>query len=149
MYILHLILSFQSQFANEFKPNPLLVNSYEGNLLADRMANLIEGHPEKNEKDHSFEVIEFDNNTEFANYVAGVFENALKRQEKNKDTKRSTLYYMQEQFYAANNGINNILKLYYPRQFGEQHFLTYPIGHFSFLLRICGMRRKVEFRLKI
>ncbi len=140
-------LPFQSQFPNEFKPNPLLVNSYEGNLLADRMANLIEGHPENNERDYSFEVIEFDNNTEFANYVAGVFEDALKRQEKNKDTRRSTLYYMQEQFYAANNGINNILKLYYPGQFGERHFLTFPIGHF--FLSITNMWNAKEGGIRI
>lgn len=123
-------LPIKSQFTNEFKPNPLLANSYEGNLLADRMANLIEGHPEKNEEECPFEVMEFDNNTEFASYVAGVFEDALKRQERDKDARRSTLYYMQEQFYAANNSINNILKIYYPGQFGERHFLTYPIGHF-------------------
>lgn len=123
-------LPIKSQFTNEFKPNPLLANSYEGNLLADRMANLIEGHPEENEEEFPFEVMEFDNNTEFASYVAGVFEDALKRQERDKDASRSTLYYMQEQFYAANNSVNNILKIYYPGQFGERHFLTYPIGHF-------------------
>lgn len=123
-------LPIKSQFTNEFKPNPLLTNSYEGNLLADRMANLIEGHPEENEEECPFEVMEFDNNTEFASYVAGVFEDALKRQERDRDARRSTLYYMQEQFYAANNSVNNILKIYYPGQFGERHFLTYPIGHF-------------------
>ncbi len=123
-------LPIKSQFTNEFKPNPLLANSYEGNLLADRMANLIEGHPEENEQECPFEILEFDNNTEFASYVAGVFEDALKRQEKDKESRRSTLYYMQEQFYAANNSVNNILKIYYPGQFGERHFLTYPIGHF-------------------
>lgn len=123
-------LPIKSQFTNEFNPNPLLANSYEGNLIADRMANLIEGHPEENEEEFPFEVMEFDNNTEFASYVAGVFEDALKRQERDKDARRSTLYYMQEQFYAANNSVNNILKIYYPEQFGERHFLTYPIGHF-------------------
>lgn len=120
----------KSSFANEFKPNPLLANSYDGNLLADRMANLIEGHPEENEAESPFEIIEFDNNTEFASYVANVFEEALKHQESDKGSKGSTLYYMQEQFYAANNSVNNILKIYYPEQFGERHFLTYPIGHF-------------------
>lgn len=123
-------LPIKSRFANEFKPNSLLVNSYKGNLLADRMANLIEGHQEENEKECSFEILEFDNNTEFAGYVADVFEDAIKRQERDKGSKRSTLYYMQEQFYAANNSVNSILKIYYPEQFGERHFLTYPIGHF-------------------
>ena len=140
-------LPIKSQFTNEFKPNPLLVNSYEGNLLADRMANLIEGHPEENEEECSFEIIEFDNNTEFASYVASVFEDALKRQERDKETRRSTLYYMQEQFYAANNSVNNILKIYYPGQFGERHFLTYPIGHF--FLSITNMWNAEEGGIRI
>lgn len=38
-----------SQFINEFKANPLLSNSYSGNLLADKLSNLIEGHPEEND----------------------------------------------------------------------------------------------------
>ena len=38
----------KSQFTNEFKPNPLLANSYERNVLAERMANLIEGPPDEN-----------------------------------------------------------------------------------------------------
>lgn len=140
-------LPIKSQFMNEFKPNPLLANSYEGNLLADRMANLIEGHPEENEEECPFEVMEFDNNTEFASYVAGVFEDALKRQERDKDARKSTLYYMQEQFYAANNSVNNILKIYYPGQFGERHFLTYPIGHF--FLSITNMWNAEEGGIQI
>lgn len=140
-------LPIKSQFTNEFKPNPLLANSYDGNLLADRIANLIEGHPEKNETDVPFEILEFDNNTEFASYVAGVFEEALRRQERDKETKKSTLYYMQEQFYAANNSVNNILKIYYPGQFGERHFLTYPLGHF--FLSITNMWNAEEGGIRI
>lgn len=140
-------LPIKSQFTNEFKPNPLQTNSYEGNLLADRMANLIEGHPEEHEEEFPFEVMEFDNNTEFASYVAGVFEDALKRQERDKNARRSTLYYMQEQFYAANNSVNNILKIYYPGQFGERHFLTYPIGHF--FLSITNMWNAEEGGIQI
>lgn len=123
-------LPIQSQLINEFKASILMPNSYNSNLLSGRIANLIEGHPEKKNSDSLFEVIEFNNNTEFATYVAKVFDEALKRQEKDVGSNRSTLYYMQEQFYAANNSVNDILKVYYPEQFGERHFLTYPIGHF-------------------
>ncbi len=134
-------LPIKSQFLNEYKPNPLLVASYEGNLLADEMANLVEGRPNREGQQPQVEYIEFDNNTEFASYVAREFEKALKRQEKAQEkdgeNKRSTLYFMKEQFYAANNSVNNILKVYYPGQFGERHFLTYPIGHF--FLSITGM----------
>lgn len=140
-------LPIKSQFINEFKPNPLLSNSYEGNLLADRMANLIEGRPENNDSEAPFEIMEFDNNTEFASYVAKVFEDAMKSQEKDQHGKRSTLYYMKEQFYAANNSVNNILKIYYPGQFGERHFLTYPIGHF--FLSITNMWNPDEGGIRI
>lgn len=37
---------------------------------------------------------------------------------------------MDEQLYAANSEVNNILKIYFPEQFGERAFLDYPIGHF-------------------
>lgn len=140
-------LPIKSQFVNEFKPNPLLANSYDGNHLADKMAHLIEGKSLDDDVDSPFEVIEFDNNTEFASYVSKVYEAALIRQEKDKEGKRSTLYYMPEQFYAANNSVNNILKVYYPGQFGERHFLTYPIGHF--FLSITNMWDPDEGRIHI
>lgn len=140
-------LPINSQFINEFRPNVLLANSYEGNLLADRMANLIEGHPGEAGLSNPIEVIEFDNNTEFASYVAGVYEEALKRQDRAVNKKRSTLYYMPEQFYSANNSVNNILKVYYPEQFGERHFLSYPIGHF--FLSITSMWDAEEGEIRI
>ncbi len=136
-----------SQFINEFKANPLLSNSYSGNLLADKLSNLIEGHPEENDIECPIEIMEFDNNTEFAGYVANIFEDALKRQEQDTENKRSTLYYMQEQFYAANNSVNDILKIYYPGQFGERHFLTYPIGHF--FLSITNMWNAEEGGIRV
>lgn len=136
-----------SQFINEFKANPLLSNSYSGNLLADKLSNLIEGHPEENDIECPIEIMEFDNNTEFAGYVANIFEEALKRQEQDTENKRSTLYYMQEQFYAANNSVNDILKIYYPGQFGERHFLTYPIGHF--FLSITNMWNAEEGGIRV
>ena len=37
---------------------------------------------------------------------------------------------MREQIYAANSSANDILKIYFPEQFGERQFLNYPIGHF-------------------
>ena len=37
---------------------------------------------------------------------------------------------MDEQIYTANSNVNDILKIYFPEQFGERNFLDYPIGHF-------------------
>lgn len=37
---------------------------------------------------------------------------------------------MEEQLYSASGKVNDILRAYFPEQFGERHFLDYPIGHF-------------------
>ena len=38
---------------------------------------------------------------------------------------------MRQQFYIVNTEeVNNILKQYHPEQFGNRHFLAYPIGQF-------------------
>lgn len=37
---------------------------------------------------------------------------------------------MNEQIYAADSSANDILKIYFPEQFGERQFLNYPLGHF-------------------
>ena len=37
---------------------------------------------------------------------------------------------MSEQIYAADSSANDILKIYFPEQFGERQFLNYPLGHF-------------------
>ena len=76
------------------------------------------------------EMIVFDNTTEFARYVADQYELALKLKEKSDDPSHNVLAYMNEQFYSANSDVNNILRIYYPEQFGEQRFLNYPIGRF-------------------
>lgn len=124
-------IPIKSQFSNEFRPSPLIANSYKGNTLADKMANLIEGKISKDViKKNDFEIIEFDNVTEFAGYVASEFEQAKIKQENDENNKKSTLHYMKEHFYSANNDVNNILKVYFPEQFGERHFLAFPIGHF-------------------
>src|SRR5699024_12684726 len=38
--------------------------------------------------------------------------------------------FMEEQLYSASGKVNDILRAYFPEQFGERHFLDYPIGHF-------------------
>lgn len=75
-------------------------------------------------------VIEFDNITEFSAYVAHIYEDAVEKYYADEQKKGSVLSYMREQFYSANSSVNDILKVYFPEQFGERHFLAYPIGHF-------------------
>lgn len=124
-------LNIKSQFNNEFRPSTLLQASYKGNVLADQMGKLANGTlTEKNKAINDISVIEFDNITEFSAYVAQIFEEASRRFQADEQKKGSALSYMREQFYSANNLVNDILKVYFPEQFGERHFLAYPIGHF-------------------
>lgn len=125
-------LTIKSQLDYEFRPNTLLSASYRSNLLADTLARLVNGELiEKCEELSQIKVLEFDNITEFSGYVAKIYEEARKScDEDEKRGRRSVLSYMKEQFYAAENSVNDILKVYFPEQFKERHFLAYPIGHF-------------------
>ncbi len=98
--------------------------SYKGNILADQLGKLVNGQKKTISVDDPYEILEFDNMTEFAGYVADIFEEA-ERKDPNKP-----MHYMREQIYAANSSANDILKIYFPEQFGERQFLNYPIGHF-------------------
>lgn len=115
---------------NEFVPMPLMVNSYQSNVLADYIGKLANGgYGEQHKALDNLEVIEFENTTEFANYAAMIFDNAKRISEKNPE-KRSAVAFMSEQLYSACGKVNDILRAYFPEQFGERHFLDYPIGHF-------------------
>ncbi len=102
---------------------------FEGSSIADNIAAMIAGSTATIDYSDQIEVTEFDNQTEFAGYIAEKFEKAeVERARHNYD--HSALYYMDEQIYAANSNVNDILKIYFPEQFGERNFLDYPIGHF-------------------
>lgn len=114
-----------SDFNNsEYHPTDISSISYQGNILADNMGKLLNGRKEDIILNKPYEVIEFDNVTEFAGYVAKVFEKAERQ---NPD---QPLLAMREQIYAADSSVNDILKIYFPEQFGERQFLNYPLGHF-------------------
>lgn len=114
----------------EFKPVSLLIDSYPCNTLADNIGTLSNGKLEVNTGIlNKLEVIEFENNTEFAGYCAQLFENARKVNKRN-GSHNPVLYDMTEQLYSASGKVNDILRAYFPEQFGERHFLDYPIGHF-------------------
>ena len=123
-------LTIKSQTDHEFHPNTLLQMSYRSNLLADTLARLAEGELiEKNEELSQIKVWEFDNITEFSGYVAKFYEEAKRKYDADgKPEGRSPLAYMSEQFYGAENSVNDILKVYFPEQFKERHFLAYPIA---------------------
>lgn len=115
----------------EFHPVSLMRKCYASNKLADSIGALTNGEFRSlGDAYKNLEVIEFANLTEFAGYCTLMFEKAveLKRQSTNK--KSPTLTYMPEQMYSTSGKVNDILRSYFPEQFGERHFLDYPIGHF-------------------
>lgn len=108
----------------EFRPSLSFPISYDGNLLGDSIGKLTNGQMAHISTNSDLEIIEFDNMTEFAGYVAEVFNAAEKADPDN------PMRQMREQIYAANSSANDILKIYFPEQFGERQFLDYPLGHF-------------------
>ncbi len=126
---LNVYSSFESKVV--FSPKNLNNESqhFEGGKLADEISALIDGKTNLIDFSNEIEVTEFDNSTEFAGYIAKKFEEA-ENLRKLDNFAHPTLYYMDEQFYSANSEVNDILKIYFPEQFGERAFLDYPIGHF-------------------
>ncbi len=108
----------------EFRPSLSFPISYEGNVLADNIGKLTNGQMADISLNSDIEIVEFDNMTEFAGYVADVFHAAEKADSDN------PMRQMREQIYAANSSANDILRIYFPEQFGERQFLDYPLGHF-------------------
>lgn len=125
----------------EFRPNLSFPISYEGNVLADNIGKLINGQMASVSSDSDIEILEFDNMTEFAGYVADVF-NAAEKADPDNPMKQ-----MREQIYAANSSVNDILKIYFPEQFGERQFLDYPLGHF--FLAVANMWNPVNNKMSI
>lgn len=108
----------------EFHPSLSLNKSYLGNVLADHLGKMINGNLSGITQEDSYTITEFDNMTEFASYVATLYTDALRMNPLN------PMQTMREQIYAADSSVNNILKVYFPEQFGERQFLNYPLGHF-------------------
>lgn len=70
------------------------------------------------------EMLAFDNITEYAGFVSRYFDKALKE---NRDKPISA---MKEKVYTAGREVHDLLRIYYPEQSGDLHFLSYPIGQF-------------------
>lgn len=101
------------------------------NDLAVAMASLFEGPSSKRaalyhlgtiDADPLF--VEFDNTTEFANYVSEFFLEAQELDEHN------PLSIMGEQVYSASRAVHEILRVCHPEYAGDRHLLAYPVGQF-------------------
>ncbi|WP_296954986.1 hypothetical protein [uncultured Dialister sp.] len=121
--------NFEPEIHKSESTYPIFSFGANGIKIADNMAALTNGDAYGLKKISNLEILEFDNPTEFAGYVARLFEKAKENQKLNHNV-HPALYYMKEQIYAANSSVNDILKIYFPNQFGERQFLDYPLGHF-------------------
>lgn len=108
----------------EFVPIDSDSISYDGNVLAQNMGKLLNGKKNSLSMMKPYEILEFDNMTEFASYVSKIYEDAVKTDPEH------PMSAMKEQIYSADSSANDILKVYFPDQFGERQFLNYPLGHF-------------------
>ncbi|WNR45140.1 hypothetical protein [Paenibacillus roseipurpureus] len=125
--------------------------SYHENALGKAMGDLLEGKAAETQFE-GVTATRFDNLTTFADYVKKVFSQARGEENpdiENEERKRdNTLAKMKEQFYAPDNQkINELLRSYFPEQFGEKHFLSYPIG--QFILALYNMWDDKERTLKV
>jgi hypothetical protein len=111
------------------------------NLLTSKLAKSLGAFAEgKNLPDiaEDVAVIEFDNMTEYAGYIAGRFADSRRT------GKDNPVMNMQEHFYSADSRVNDVLRLYFPEQYGERHFLTVPIGQFfSALYQLWDHQKKI------
>ena len=87
----------------------------------------------------SFDVIEFDNVTEFADYAANIFERAVQK------NPSSPMSGMSEQIYAADSSVNNIFR----NNLENENFLTIHLAIFFLQLQTCGMQRRMKWSLQI
>lgn len=102
----------------------------EISTIGKKLGAIIEGEECNEELEE--ELHTFMNLTNFSNAIATVYDEAY--QKVGGDINKA-LSEMKIQYYATDpNKSNNILKMYYPEQFGERQFLAYPIGQFILAL---------------
>ncbi|MCB8814731.1 hypothetical protein [Desulfosporosinus shakirovi] len=70
------------------------------------------------------EMLAFANITEYAGFVSSYFDKALK------ENRAKPIPAMMEKVYTAGREVHDLLRIYYPEQSGDLHFLNYPIGQF-------------------
>ena len=99
----------------------------ESNRLESSIEDLFQGR-RVNPQDYGLDILEFRNEIEFADYAGQIYRKALKAKPDN------PIAAMEENFYCAVPGVNDILKNYFPKQYGNRKFLDYPIGKLFLLI---------------
>lgn len=105
--------------------------------IGENIGKVYENELGKIKRNYTEEYIKYDNLTSFSDYVGDKFSeaeeefNKFPREKNSAESKLTKIALMKEQFYAlGSDDINKLLKVYFPEQFSERHFLTYPIGQF-------------------
>ena len=108
-----------------------------GNIIGKNIADLLEGKPSSSLQ-RDIKLKKFDNLSSFTDHEVGETFIASKR----------NLLNMKTQYYAVKGDqCNEILQMYFPEQFKQKPFLSYPIG--QFILGLYRMWDQQEQRLKI
>lgn len=97
--------------------------------LGKALGDLLEGNIEsvRTASIDKYKIKIYDNITTFCDEVSSKYDEVVKES----NDKSRVLSKMSTQFYAVKiDETNEILKIYYPDQFEEKHFLSYPIGQF-------------------
>ncbi len=94
--------------------------------LAESLGRVMEGHrPQLNPENLSdIEYLSFENLTEYTNFVSKHFNKAIANGSSN------PLAAVKEKVYSADRQVHDLLRVYYPEQSGDRHFLFYPLGQF-------------------
>lgn len=118
------------------------------NNLGKSLGELLNGNIKKF-SNNNIQFIKYDNISSFADKVSNSYKATINRDDKVGQLKTvGNISKMKEQFYSAKmEDINNLLKQYHPVQFGDKHFLAYPIG--QFILSIYNMWDNDEKKLLI
>lgn len=97
--------------------------SYKANLVGCAIGQIVQGEFANVE----LNVRKYRNLTAFADEISHQYRDAKEKAKDRKDVLRN----MSGQYYAPDNSdLNRLLRAYHPEQFGERHFLAYPIGQF-------------------
>ncbi|WP_102345882.1 hypothetical protein [Bacillus sp. Marseille-P3661] len=131
IFVFHYMEQYEQTFATwkrvyswtgiDFESDPTLSVPIKEKSLGKAIGDLIDGK-RTNSNVEGMELIKFDNITSFSDHVSHIYKNA-------KGPKK--LANMAEHFYAPNNSqVHELLKMYHPEQFGNKHFLAYPIGQY-------------------
>lgn len=114
----------------EIEKKDYLLNSnfagYSSNLLGDGLAQLLEGKRSSLLKGQRYEIGEFLIESDFSQYIAERFNDAVKINSAN------PMLEMKEYFYAADNSVNRMLEGYFPEYYKKDNLLEYPLGQFFY-----------------